>query len=313
MTSSFVTIGESMALLSSSGTGPLRHGGQLNVTMAGSESNVAIGLSRLGVSTAWIGRVGRDEFGELIARELRAENIDARVTIDEAPTGLMFKERRTANVTRVIYYRSGSAGGNLSPDDVDEGLVRGARVLHVTGITLALGEAPAAALRAAVEIARENGVLVSFDINYRAALWSASAARASMLDLLPLVDIVFAGTEEVRLLLDVGQVHEALHGLERLGPRQVLLKHGAAGASALVDGVERTIQPKVVATIDPVGAGDAFAAGYLYGLLGNLPLAERLETAATMGAFAVGVRGDWQGLPLLRELELLKVVDTVVR
>lgn len=308
-----VTIGETMALLSAEEVGPLRHGRHLSVGMAGSESNVSIGVRRLGVPATWFGRVGSDEFGDLVERELRAEGVTARVTRDDsAPTGLMIKERRTAEVVRVTYYRSGSAGSRLCSDDLDEETIRSADVLHVTGITVALGPKPAGAVRAAVDIARAAGVLVSFDVNYRAALWSAAEARACLVDVARYADIVFAGESEARLLVgDDGD--EMLSLLAALGPSQILLKRGDRGSVAVIDGV-RLEQPAVpVGVVDPVGAGDAFVAGYLAELLkGSLP-ERRLEVAAIGGAFAVSARGDWEALPRASELRLLGFEESVRR
>jgi len=135
-----VTLGETMALFTADRVGPLRHATTMRVGIAGAESNVAIGVRRLGHPAAWIGRVGSDELGQLVLGRLRAERVevDAAVVDPEAPTGLMVKEHRTADLARVVYYRRGSAGSRLAPGDLDEARIRGARVLHLTGITPAL-------------------------------------------------------------------------------------------------------------------------------------------------------------------------------
>jgi len=145
-----VTLGETMCVLQSEHIGPLRQNHVVGEVVGdvksvrpgvvGAETNVAIGVRRLGVPSAWIGRVGDDPMGAPVARELRAEGVDlTSLRIDvNAPTGIMVKERRTAKVSRVSYVRSGSAGSRLCPDDVSRELGEGARVLHVTGITPAL-------------------------------------------------------------------------------------------------------------------------------------------------------------------------------
>lgn len=308
-----VTLGETMGLLRAAEVGPLRHGRHLSIGMAGAESNVSIGTRRLGVAATWIGRVGDDEFGDLIERELRAEDVTALVTRDgSAPTGLMIKERRTADRVHVTYYRTNSAGSRLGPDDLDETVIRSAGVLHVTGITLALGTRPAAAVDSAVEIARSAGVPVSLDVNYRSALWSAAEARAGLTDVARRADIVFAGDAEAELLVDADG-SDPLPRIAALGPTQVVLKQGERGAVALIDG-ERLHQPAIpVSVIDPVGAGDAFVAGYLAGLLEGRPPRPRLEVAAIAGAYAVSGSGDWESLPRDSELALLGTAENVRR
>lgn len=135
-----LTYGETMAALKSATAGPLRMGGRFALSMAGAESTVAIGVGRLGGTARWVGVVGDDELGSLITMRLRAEGVltDGVVTTDAAPTSLIVKERRTAAVTRVSYYRRHGAGALLAPAHVEEAHVREARVLHVTGITPAL-------------------------------------------------------------------------------------------------------------------------------------------------------------------------------
>ena len=196
-----VVMGETMALFSSRSAGVLRSGAKADFSVGGAESNVAIGLARLGVPVAWIGRVGVDPFGDEIVRVLRGEGVEVLARRDGSRrTGLMVKERRTALHQRVVYYRSDSAGSALSPDDVDDRIVGGARVLHVTGITPALSESATAAVDHAIDAARAAGTTVSLDVNYRSALWSRDAATAALTRLLPSVDILFAGLEEAELL-----------------------------------------------------------------------------------------------------------------
>ncbi|MBO0868597.1 MAG: sugar kinase [Micromonosporaceae bacterium] len=305
-----VTIGETMALLSNPRVGPLRHATSLDLSCAGAESNLAIGLSRLGHTVCWIGRVGADEFGALVRRTLVAEGVDVRsVVVDpDAATGLMVRSRRTDALTRVTYYRSGSAGSRLCADDVDCGVLRTAQILHVTGITPALSASARAAIRYAIEFAAANGVVVSLDINYRQALWPAEQAVLELRELARQADILFATEPEARLIAegDPAPDSEALAvDLAALGPTQVLLKRGAEGGVACIDGAVQTYTAYPVTQIDPIGAGDAFAAGYLSGLLDGEPVEDRLRRAALAGAFAVSVSGDWEGLPDRAELAMI--------
>ena len=312
-TAGVVTLGESMAALGSPAPGPLRHAPHLDLSIAGAESNVAIGVRRLGHPAAWIGRVGADEFGTMVLERLRAEQVDVTgARIDPgAPTGLLIKEQRTPDVTRVQYYRAGSAGSRLCPDDLTAAtspaasrLIADAAVLHVTGITPLLSPSAAAAVRHAVAQAATAGVPVSLDVNHRSALGSADQLRAALLPLLPQVGHLFAGEEELLLLAGTDDEEEAVARLREAVPALVV-KRGARGASLhSADGPLH--QPAVpVRAVDPVGAGDAFVAGYLAGLLDGSPAPERLRLACLTGAFAVSVPSDWSGLPTRDELHLL--------
>ncbi len=301
-----VTLGETMALLWPPEVGPLRHAPVLRLGVAGAESNLAVGAVRLGVPATWLGRVGDDEFGRLVTATLRGQGVTTTAVVDPgAPTGLMVKERRTARATRVLYYRSGSAGSRLGPDDVDPAVITGARVLHVTGITPALSDSARAAVFAAVEEARGAGVTVSLDLNHRSALWSADEAGPVLRELVRRADVVSATEEEARLVVDAADDRALVAGLAALGPRHVLLKQGAAGSLSGIDDRLYRVPARTVTVVDPVGAGDAFGAGYLSGLCRGLDAEERLRLATTAGAFAVSVPGDWEGLPSLADLALL--------
>ncbi|EKX65271.1 sugar kinase [Streptomyces ipomoeae] len=309
-----VTVGEALAVLAAPDTGPLTVGSGLRLGLAGAESNVAVGVSRLGGSATWIGRVSDDALGDLILRELRAEGVTTVAVRDPAPTSLLLRERRTATHSRTRYYRTHTAGSRLSTDDIPEELVAGAAVLHITGITPALGEGPSRAVTRAVDIAVDAGVPVSLDINFRSLLWNEADAGRTLLPLLRRSDVVFAGPHEGRLMVpDVDGPEELAKGICDLGPAGAVIKLGAEGAYALLDGREYR-QPAVPVTVqDSVGAGDAFAAGYLAELLAGEPPERRLRTAALLGAFAVSTTGDWEGLPRRSELGLLDHHDDIVR
>lgn len=316
-----VTLGETMGLLNPTDVGPLHHSPEFRMTVAGSESNVAIAARRLGVPATWIGKVGTDDVGDLIERELRAEDVRTlALRAPDAPTGLMLKTRRIGHLTSVTYYRTGSAGARLEVADLDEDLIAAASVLHLTGITPALGPGPAAAVRAAIDIAHGHGVPVSFDVNYRARLWAPSEAAAVLRELVKQVDVLFAGEHEAALLSSAEQepgtsydADDLARRLAELGPGQVVIKRGARGCVALVDGAWHRLEALPVQLVDPVGAGDAFVGGYLAELVSGRDPAARLATATAAGAFAVSVRGDWEGLPHRHELALLGTVDDVVR
>lgn len=302
-----VTIGETMAAFRAGG--PLRLGGPAALSVAGAESNVAIGLARLGHRVRWVGRVGADELGELVLRTLRAEGVDVEhVAVDQAghPTGLLVFELRLPPVTRVSYYRAGSAGAKLTADDVRSAVSAGVRLLHLTGITPALGPAAAEAVTAAAQIAREHHAQVSLDVNYRARLWDQRSARTALRSLLPLVDLVLASDDELPILSDAPGV-AGVRSLLDSGIGEVVVKRGAAGAAAFTATAQHSLPARPVTAVDVVGAGDAFAAGYLSALLDGADLAARLQRAVGVAAFAVASTGDWEGLPTRADLALLDI------
>jgi 2-dehydro-3-deoxygluconokinase len=263
-----LTFGETMALMRADQVGPLAHASTMSLGIGGSESNVAIGLQRLGVQAVWCGRIGADSLGQLVEREIRAEGVDVRIAVDpSAPTGLMIKERRTPDAQRVSYYRAGSAGSRIASTDIDEQLIAEAGLLHVSGITPALSAQAEATLRHAIDVARTAGVPVSFDLNFRGNLWSAEGAGSVYRDIIPLADIVFAGEDEAAIAVGAGEPEDLARRIADLGPGQAVIKLGADGALALIDGTVFR-QPAVpVSVVDTVGAGDAFVAGYLAELM----------------------------------------------
>jgi 2-dehydro-3-deoxygluconokinase len=307
-----VTVGETLALLTNTNIGPLRSGSTFALSTAGAESNVAIGLSRLGHRTRWIGRVGDDEFGRLVLAQLRSEDVDvsyARVDCD-AQTSLMLKKRRTSELTSVTYYRRGLAGSLLSPADIEPQALQGALVLHVTGITPALSAAAHDAVIAAMATAAEAGLQISFDVNYRSALWSAHEARATLSMLAQRADFIFASADELALLGDVSLSDPATQAkqlAEGRPGRQVVVKQGSAGAFVVTAGNLHHCPAVKVRMVDPVGAGDAFVAGYLSATLDGVPPSEALARGCAAGAFAVATDGDWEGLPRRDELSLLPI------
>lgn len=215
---------------------------------------------------------------------------------------MMLKERRSSNATHVWYHRAGSAASRLTPADVPDGLIESARVLHLTGITPALSTDAHATVRAAVGRARAAGVLVSFDVNHRGRLWSASCARPAYRDLVTASGLVFAGLDEARLILDddLLDAEAACAELHGLGAATVVIKLGGDGALLSdADGrIHRAAIP--VDVVDTVGAGDAFVSGFLAALVTRADRVQALEAGIRSGALACTAAGDWEGLPAPR-------------
>jgi len=314
MTADLLTFGESMVSLRS--TGPLASGGTLNMQVAGAESNVAIGVARLGHAASWAGSVGADPHGEFVLKQLRGEGVHLHHSVHpERSTGVMFLEQRTADLSRAFYYRAGSAGAAIARSQVAAAMDCGARILHLTGVTAALSAEARDAVVYAAERAAGDGMVVSLDVNYRSKLWSRDQARAVLGPLARHATIVIASDDELDLIAPprtgsgaAGAAVDEAAAAGRLleaGVREVVVKRGAAGAA--VYAADAVIEASAIAVtcVDTVGAGDAFTAGYLSALLDDDQVPGRLHRGVLAGAFAVSTRGDWEGLPRRGELALL--------
>ncbi|MCW2289224.1 2-dehydro-3-deoxygluconokinase [Leucobacter luti] len=309
-----LTFGESMGLLRQHTPGRLVTQRSLDFGFGGAESNVAIALSRLGIDSVWCGRLGTDGVGELIERELRAERVHPQITWDaQAATGLMLKERPTAGTSKVVYYRTHSAGSRLTPADVSDELIANAALVHVTGITPALSPSADATVESVMVRARAAQVPVSIDLNYRSALWERAAAAARLIELVAHADLVFAGDDEAAILLGQRSVTELAAGLRELGPSDAIIKLGERGCYADTVSGSRELAAVPVTAVDTVGAGDAFVAGYLAEWVQGASLAQRLETAVMAGACACLTAGDWEGLPRREDFALLHASEPVQR
>jgi 2-dehydro-3-deoxygluconokinase len=310
-----VTLGECLASFVAADAGPLAEARGFTRHIAGAEANVAVGLARLGHAVAYIGRIGGDGFGTAILRALRGEGVDVRhLTIDDSGrTGVMFRERRVLGAMDVVYHRAGSAGSRLTPEDVvravDDGVFEGIRWLHLTGITPALSDTARAATTRALEEGRRTGATVSLDVNMRRRLWSDEQAAPLLRDLASRVDVVFGSTDELALVAGAdldSEPDQLVAAVAATGPRTVVVKLGRDGALGR-DGETSTAQPGIAVTdvVDPVGAGDAFCAGFIAGRLDGVDLTTALRMGNACGALAVAASGDQSGLPDRGELARL--------
>jgi 2-dehydro-3-deoxygluconokinase len=295
-----VTLGETMVLLLAEQVGPLREAATFSRHVAGAEANVALGVCRLGHTAGWIGRVGDDEFGRAILYRLRGEGIDLSHARSDpaAPTGLVIREQREVGPLDVAYYRRGSAASRMSPQDLNEDYIRQARALHLTGITPALSASCKDTVFAAAQIARAAQVPVVLDPNLRLKLWTRDEARATLRDLARTADVLLPGADEAELLTGEAEPEAAARALLNLGPELVVVKVGASGCIAVSES-ETIVAPALTLArvVDPVGAGDAFAAGFHVGRMRGFSLTETLWLANRCGALAMSVPGDTEGFP----------------
>lgn len=269
-----LAVGETMALISPAADGGLTEGASLTLSAGGAESNVAVGAAALGIASAWLSRVGDDPLGQLVVGSVARRGVDtAHVRIDEArPTGLMVKEP-AAGGSSVFYYRAGSAASALSVGDLDD--APSARVVHVSGITAALSESARQLVEAILGGAIAPAA-TSFDVNYRPALWpSPETAGDALLALARCAHIVLVGRDEAEVLWGTGTADDVRALLPDVA--HLVVKDGAVQAVEFsTDGTTRVDTPPVD-VVEPVGAGDAFAAGWLAAWLHDRSAAERLR------------------------------------
>ena len=309
MGAEIVTIGETMVLLyGEDTTAPLRFGERLKLDFAGADSNFAIAMSRLGYRSAWISRLGEEPLGDLVLNAIAREGVDVSQVIRDPTrnTGLYLKHHNATGVTRIQYYRRGSAASNLQPDDLSPDHFRDARLVHLNGMTFALSESCARTMRRAVELTLDSGAMISLDLNLRLQLWSIESAREAIGPVIQKSSAIFGTEEEFLDYFGVSDIDEALGAAVALGPRIAAAKMGPDGAVALVDGLRFAHGGyNAPAVVDVVGAGDGFDAGFLASYLRGLSPYECLRRANLCGACAVATPGDFQGYPTLEEMERL--------
>lgn len=303
-----VTIGETMALFTPDSTGLMRYATNFTRKFGGAESNFSIGLSRLGHKAGWISRVGNDELGKAMLAFIRGEGVDvSQVKLDEtAPTGLYFKEFRKVNDVRVQYYRKGSAASQMQPSDLNEEYIAKAKYLHISGITPALSTSCYETIMEAIKIAKRNKVTVVYDPNLRKKIWSEETARRVLLEIAEYADIVLPGVAEGDFMFGEKDPQKIAKLFMDKGASTVVVKVGAEGAYYFSK-EEHELVPgfRVENVIDPVGAGDGFAAGFISGLLDGLSLYKAVERGNAVGAIVTMVNGDVEGLPEAEEIDRL--------
>ncbi|WP_344312585.1 sugar kinase [Agromyces terreus] len=303
-TAEVLTVGETMVLVAPSIAEPLESATAFHLDPGGAESNVAAHLAALGTPAAWAGAVGDDALVRRLVAQLAARGVDTGLVRRDpgAPTGLYVKDPGHG----VQYYRAGSAASRLDAGFAASLPLTGVRLLHLTGITPALSASCDALVDALFDRAAVAGVPVSFDVNHRAALWPATdAASRRLLALASRADLVFVGLDEAEGLWGTASPDEVRALLPR--PGTLVVKDGAVGATAFerdrgadapaADAVVH--EPALVArAVELVGAGDAFAAGYLHALLAGAPAAERLRAGHARAVLTIADTADFpRGTP----------------
>ncbi|KJQ54419.1 sugar kinase [Microbacterium sp. SA39] len=285
-----VCVGETMALITPVG-GALVAAETATVGLAGAESNVTAGITAAGHRAAWASRLGDDPLGDRILSELSRRGVELWVERDaDAPTGVMFKDPGAEGST-VYYYRRGSAAATMAPGFLSPGRLAGVRIVHTTGITPALSDSCLRMVDQLFVDARAAGAAVSFDVNDRRPLWSREHAAATLARLADAADITFVGRDEAERIWGTATPADIRAFLPNCA--LLVVKDGDVGATAFAHGAEPVFVPApVVDVVEPVGAGDAFASGFLAATLEERPLAERLAAGHAAAARVLVTHAD---------------------
>ena len=292
-------VGETMAVVTPVKAQSLSEAEECLLGFGGAESNVAAHLAEFGYRAGWASRLGQDPFGDRIMEGLAARGVDVSlVTRDStSPTGVYFKDPDIGHGARTLYYRAGSAASRMVPEDSGAWPLEQTGWIHTSGINAALSASCSALTEHLLAQARAKGYKVSFDVNYRPALWGVDAAGPRLLDLAGKATVVLVGLDEAATLWGCTRADDVSALLP--GPRHLIVKDSATEAVEFVreqDQDERVwrVPAHLVDIVEPVGAGDAFAAGYLAGLLRGDKPEDRLALGHSFAAWTLGTRADFR-------------------
>jgi 2-dehydro-3-deoxygluconokinase len=304
-----VTLGEAMLRLSVRRGDRLEDAQGLDVHVAGSEANVAFAAARVGLRSAWVSALPANPLGLRVANTLAGAGVDTSLVrwVEGGRLGLYFVEMGASpRPISVIYDRAASAMALATPDLFDWAAAASTEFLHVSGITGGLSISCREIARLAMQEARAGGALVTFDVNYRQRLWSREAAAEAARAAAPLVDVLICTAEDARDLFDAaGEPEEVVARLQAdLAVHTAVLTLGAEGAIAWRHGAIVRRGGHSVEVVDRVGAGDAFAAGLIWGLLED-SIELGLERGLAMAALKMTVHGDLFRLDAADVLALL--------
>jgi len=276
----------------------------------GAPANVAVGIARLGVSCGFIGKLAADSFGDFLLETLKTNGVDVQrvVRTCDAPTALAFVSRTLRGERSFLFYRNACADSQLTEKDLPLDWLEHARFLHIGGVSLSSGPSRQATLRA-IEHAKANHAVVTFDPNLRMDLWKdgLEECRQVVRSALRFAEVFLPSEEELLLLMETNDLDKAVAEVLDLGPSAVCVKQGPKGASVVVKSVSGTVEKFrqhafTVPVVDTTGAGDGFNAGLLAGLAAGMTLPMAVRQGTGVAALVITKRGAMSALPTRRQL-----------
>ena len=312
----FITIGETCAVMTSKSIGRMRYSEGFELRPGGAEGTVAVGVKRLGHTAGWISQLGEDELGHYILSFIQGEGVDVSNVrmVPDKQTGLFVRERLPLGEARHFYYRTGSAFSEIAPEALQEDYISSAKILHITGITPALSKTCRRTIDAAVEIAKTHRLTITFDPNLRLKLWRVDEARPVIERLMKSADYVLPGIEEMHALYGTRSVERLLDHLHEIGCERIVLKLGKEGAMlSLPSGTETLAGYPVESPVDLMGAGDAFAAGFIAGILKGMAPADSVDLANFVAGMSIRLPGNIESLPTWDEVNRAQKGETFVK
>jgi len=292
------TFGEAMALFLASDTDSVLTARTYTRSTAGAEGNVAVGVTRLGLSAHFFTLMGNDQLGSAVLADFAAEGVDVSgVKRVDSFSSAMIRNPGTTAPVEASYLRKGAAASLMTPADLDQQVIAQSRWLHATGITCAISTNAAETVSAGLESARKHGIKKSFDLNIRRKLWSEEKARAVLEPIARDVDLLIGGEDEYCAIFGTSDGQEALRIAASRNNSVAIMTKGPEQLTYAVGGALTTIHPPQVKSVDPVGSGDAFTSGVISGLLAGLTVSDAIAQGTISGARVASQFGDWAGLP----------------
>lgn len=303
-----VCIGEPIVQFNAVTPGPLRYVNLFEKHVGGPETTVAVCVRRLEHASGLIGRVGDDELGHFITSWLRGVDVDTSyVKVDSSgPTAICLVQRGypIPGRSKVQYYRKGSAGSRLAPEDIDKEFISGARVVHLSGVTPAISQSAMDACLKAIVTAGENGVLVSLDTQIRPQLWeSLDDAASVIMKFVEFANILFTDLGDAEILIGESNPERVIQVFKSIGVDVIVLRLGERGAIASRGSELAEAEPLPINIEDPLGAGEALAGTFLSCLIEGRSLFESLRKSMISWSLVASIRGEQTNLPTSRDLD----------
>ena len=298
MKSDLFTFGEALSVFISSDTDSVMSARKFERVTAGAEVNVAVTISRLGLKPSYFSRFGNDQLGAVMLADIQAQGVDVSSAkrIDLFTAAMVRNPGRTAPV-EISYLRKGSAASTIEPEDILDSYISSSRWLHTTGITCAISQSGAAAVKDALAKAASLGVKSSFDLNLRRKLWSEADAKKTLQPLAENIEFLIGGEDEYQVVFGRSDAKKVLLEANNRGCRIAVMTKGDQPMRYAIDGEYGEITPPKVVAVDPVGSGDAFTGGAIAGLLSGLNEFDALTQGSICGASVASMFGDWTGIP----------------